>query len=689
MAVVAHARVSCALFPLVNKSGNELVDWVSCAFPEYCSRALAAAEGFQIWEPAFLFPIDSSGWELESDSLLERHQARWKWNAAIGGIYDADDDSIRLQLRIVQAGERSFIKKVLSGRAKKEKIIPLMRQLSGDLILLLDPDNGPAAIKKLPPAAAVSLPAYSTYAAGYGFEMRRRFADAITAYAKARELDGGFVPTRWHMGRLFAQSGDPASGRSYIESAFKLSQNDPLTTAIMADFTLLHDIPGRALKFVDQQRLILEQTALGLTILGRANLMQGEFQRAIAVLTRAVAFGPWNLEADFILGNAYFSSGQFEQATEIFNRLVKFRPDYMRYYSSLGAAYRSAGRLMESVQILENALKLDPENTTTLINLADTYFRLGWYEKAEELLLQAQNMDPELSEIELNLGVVYWHLGRKQESDRIFMLAARQHQQAQFALNNQGNTYFLRGEVDKAIAAYRRADRAGKKNETVLYNIAMACLEARRLKDAVFYLEEVLRLSPGRMDVLVRLADIEAQRRHSEKAEMYYRKILELAPQYETALAGLVGILTAQKRGEEAIEYIESYLESYPNNKRVRFLLGRTYEDMGWYEVAIMKYEELISLFPKEPEAHLGLGRVLYSFITLKNGTEYDKAIYALKTAAQALPADPQPDYLIGNLYQARNMRELAVDSWKSALQKAKDKKLRSRLQSLIANAAR
>jgi cytochrome c-type biogenesis protein CcmH/NrfG len=207
--------------------------------------------------------------------------------------------------------------------------------------------------------------------------------------------------------------------------------------------------------------------------------------------------------------------------------------------------------------------------------------------------------------------------------------------------------------------------------------------------DAVVYLEEVLRLSPGRMDVLVRLADIEAQRRHAEKAEMYYRKILELAPQCETALVGLVGILTAQKRGEEAVEYIETYLESYPNNKRVRFLLARTYEDMGWYEVAIMKYEELVSLFPKEPEAHLGLGRTLYSFITLKNGTDYDKAIYALKAAAQALPADPQPDYLIGNLYQARNMRELAVDSWKSALQKATDKKLRSRLQSLIANAAR
>jgi len=36
----------------------------------------------QVYEPAFLFAADSSGWRMASDSLLAVHQQRWKWDLA-------------------------------------------------------------------------------------------------------------------------------------------------------------------------------------------------------------------------------------------------------------------------------------------------------------------------------------------------------------------------------------------------------------------------------------------------------------------------------------------------------------------------------------------------------------------------------------------------------------------------------
>lgn len=646
-------------------------------------------EGYQVWDPVFLFGIDSSGARLDSDSLLEQHQRRWKWGAAVGGVYEVAGDTVRIQLRIALAQERSMRKQVLNAQGKLISLQSLNAQLLVDLVAMIDSAVDRASIKRLCRPATNDFAAYSTYIAGYGYEMRSRYAEAASAYLRAIELQPSFALALSRLGGLYARSGDYAPGRASLDKALAAAPKDPQIIASMGKFLLDRESPAKALKFISSQQAMLEQTVEGLTLIGRSYVFTGEYQRAIALLMRALAFGPVDLETEFILGNAYFSSGQFEPASGIYNRLVLFRPDYMRYYSSLGAAYRSWGRLMESAQILENALKIDPRNTTILINLAHTYFGLGWYEKAEDLLTQAQTINPEINEILLNLGVIYWHLGKKQEADMIFSREIHEQKNAQLALNNRANSLFLNGQLKKAITMYRRADRLGKKNETVLYNLASACLSAHRLKDALKYFEDLLQLSPARLDVLAKCAEIEVRRKSTGKAEIYYRTIIKLAPQNEGALIGLVEILKQEKQFEEAVDFMEKYLDAYPNNKRIRYLLARTYEIMAWYEVAVMRYEELINFYPNDGEAYLGLGRSLYSCIIYKNGREFDKAVYNLKTASDYLPGNPEPDYLAGQVYQAKNFGDLAIDSWKKALQKTQDKKMRQKIQSLIAGVPR
>jgi tetratricopeptide (TPR) repeat protein len=677
-----------AIFPLVNVSGDRVVEWMGSVVPEYFSRQMRKVPEFQVWEPTFLFAADSSGWTMESDSLLKIHQNRWGWDVACGGRYLFIADTVSIELRIFT---------VKNGRTTKKKV-----QVKGlaSAVRSLCVGAYPSVMSILGYQMAQTLEqlemgqisrngnAYATYAAGYGFEMRGDYSAAITAYRRATEIDPYFSQALCRIGKLYAAGNSIDSAKMFFKLCLDKYPNDPEVIAEIADFYTEYELPEKTVQFITINQSVLNNTAKGMKAIGKSLLVTGEFQRAIAILNRAIARGAEDLETDFVLGRAYLSSGDFIKASEVFNRLVKYQPDCMRYYALLGSAYRSCGRLMESAKILENARKMDPENIAICINLAQTYFSIGWDNNALQLLLRAREKAPEIPEICVNLGVVYWHMGKRSEADSLLSLAEKMGSSMQSVLNNQANTLFLDGDIRSAISKYRKADKVGKKNEKVLMNLANAYFALNKLKQASQFYDEVLRMSPDRLDVLTIQAQIAEKRKKQADAERFYRKIIELSPKNEEAIGRLVEFLIKQKRFKEALDPVESYLNDYPNNKQMLLRLAGLYDAMEWYEVAIMKYQTIVRDFPDAWEGYLGLGKSMYKAIKFKNAQDYDKTIYYLKIACEKNPQDPEPDYIIGTLYlDYKNYRELAIDHWKKALEKSPDKDLRKTLENCIAKA--
>ncbi|MBD3320947.1 MAG: tetratricopeptide repeat protein, partial [Chitinivibrionales bacterium] len=202
-------------------------------------------------------------------------------------------------------------------------------------------------------------------------------------------------------------------------------------------------------------------------------------------------------------------------------------------------------------------------------------------------------------------------------------------------------------------------------------------------------LEELVRISPGRVDSRLMLAELSAGQGKTAKAEEQYRKILETVPHSEQAISGLTRLYRKQERYDEAVNYIESYLSRYPGDKRIRRLLAETYTERGWHEVAAAKYEEMLRDFPNDPEVKLWLGRSLYESISSGKNNDHDRAVYVLKQAAETMPENAEPDYLIGLLYLDKNYRELAVDHLKLALKKADDKRQIAEIRKVLAEVGR
>ena len=686
----SYALTKIAVFPLVNKTQDKSLDWISALVPEYFSRQMPSCAGLQVLSPAFLFPVDSSGWNMDSDSLLKEHWTRWGWDAACGGAYTVASGRIFCELRTLVLHNGVPIKKVVSLDAPLDLAAELCFRLFTQFASVAGYTLTKANYQALRRPVTQNSRAYATYCAGYGFEMRGNVPAALTSYARAVEIDPSFAHALYRMARLSRAAGDIEAARRLFQKAVALSGSSPDITAAAADFYVDHGRPDRALDFVKNNRAVLERTPEGLMALGKSFLFSGELQRAIAMLARGVAAGPADLEPEFALGRAYIAAGEFSEACEVFNRLVKYRPDCTRYYALLGAAYRSSGRLMEANHVLEFCARNNPDDVPVLVNLAQTYIELSWYDKARQLLLHAQDLNPDLPDICVNLGVLAWYTGKPEEANRLFEKAARMGKNIPSAANNEANVLFLSGMKGRALDQYRKADRIGAKNEVVLCNLANACLALGRLDDAASSFEAALALSPARIDVLENLAAIAVKRKKNADAVVYYRKILEQDPRNQDALVKMAELMMAAGQFKEAAEPIDAYLSDMPNEKKILLLQADLYRRMGWYEVAVMKYQVITHDFPGDAEGYLGLGKSMFDLIQFKNSRDFDKTIYVFTTAARLAPGAWEPEYIMGLIYMDyKGSPDLAKEQWRSALSKAKDPDTKKKLNELIERAAK
>jgi tetratricopeptide (TPR) repeat protein len=676
------ARKSIVVFPLRNGTGEIQHEWMRYGVAHRWYSAFTTDKTVKVWNPLFIFSVDSTGWQCHSDSLMSVHQKRWKWDIAVGGVFYRQESTVLCSLTVVLK-ERTGMRKEavavneVSMEACVESLFNWFVKTAG-----IDSGRGEDFSR------GIKTEAYRVFLAGYGYEIHRAFNNAVSSYLFAVELDPSFGLAWSFCGDIYRRNRDIENAQKCFDRAVNVAPENPMVIAVAGNYIVRWESRETIRKFIEKNKQILTATACGMTATGIGYLTLGEYQRSIAILTRAVAFGPGDLEADFALGRAYMEAGDYALAADIFNRLIAFHPDNLSYYSFLSAAYRRAGKLMEASGVLERAYALDSENSSILINLSHTYFLLSWYSKAEQLLLHAQKLNPQLDEIKVNLGIVYWHMGKHEKAHALFEEAAESPKHVQSAYANQANILFLSGEVRRAISLYKKANKLGEKDETVLYNLGQAYYSREKYKDAAACFDELLQMSPGRKDILVQRAIITDELGNDSEAELLYHKILDQYPHTEEILFRLIALLEKNEQYEAAIEHIENYLKEYPRHRKLQYLLADIYRMMEWYEVAIMNFKKYITDFPENPSGYAGLGQTYFESVQAGKSDDYETAIYHLKDASKKNPHDPMPDYMIGLLYlDYLHYADLAVDHFSEAIKRATVAEQRKKIEKALARA--
>lgn len=95
---------------------------------------------------------------------------------------------------------------------------------------------------------------------------------------------------------------------------------------------------------------------------GIAALREGDLDRAIDCLGRAVALDDRDAEARACLGVAYSRKGRHAQAKQVLQAAVELQPQSARYRFNLGAALETAGDAAGAALAYREAFRIDPEH---------------------------------------------------------------------------------------------------------------------------------------------------------------------------------------------------------------------------------------------------------------------------------------------------------------------------------------
>ncbi len=175
-------------------------------------------------------------------------------------------------------------------------------------------------------------------------------------------------------------------------------------------------VPEKALKYLDKA--------------SRAG-SQGNTDRAIRLLEKAIELHPRFHEAHHNLAVHYLNKGLLKEAFEAARRSIEIKPTALAF-RNLGLIHLRGGDFKGAVSHLQTANDLDPSDQQTVQSLGEAYFGLGQYRTALGWLKVARKMG-ENPVLHLAIGHCHLRLGADEQalaSFESFLSAASDHPQS-------------------------------------------------------------------------------------------------------------------------------------------------------------------------------------------------------------------------------------------------------------------
>ena len=253
----------------------------------------------------------------------------------------------------------------------------------------------------------------------------------------------------------------------------------------------------------------------------------GDPQGAIAEFERALALESTNAGAYRGLASTYADLGKPEQADSTYRRAIAMKPDYWGGYNELGLFYFKQGNYAGAVTQFQEVIELTPDNA------------FGY----------------------LNLGAAYWGLERTSDAQKMFERSVEVEPNYR-AYSNLSTLLYMEQRYAEAAAV---CEKALKLNDT-------SYLTWAALGNASFW-------APGQRE-----RALEAYRRAADLAE----KQRALTPRDPRVLSSLAGYYAILGNKERALASVREALEIAPENARIAYFAGHTYEQVGDRDKAIV-----------------------------------------------------------------------------------------------------
>jgi tetratricopeptide (TPR) repeat protein len=274
-------------------------------------------------------------------------------------------------------------------------------------------------------------------------------------------------------------------------------------------------------------------SAVGLAI--SSHWYSGMFVDQTKLWNYAIVENPKAYTAYNNLGAIIIKDGQYEKALAAIDKAIEYYPDYFEAHYNRGLALQHLGRPDEALQEYRKATELSPASTQARLVYAgaleaggDPFNAIHQYEFAAE-------ENPDSAEIHAALGALLIRIGRIPDAAHEFSETVRIDPNSATSHNDLGNALYLMGQREAAIDEYQEALRFNPNLVEAHNNLGGALQEAGQFDEAVKEFDVAVSLAPTDAKLIANLATAVLKAGHRDEAIKLYELALHYDPTNDSA----------------------------------------------------------------------------------------------------------------------------------------------------------
>jgi tetratricopeptide (TPR) repeat protein len=601
------------------------------------------------------------------------------------------------------------------------KVIALTLLLAGfgAVAASAQPPAPPAAAAQAQPSNAIAE-AYNQFLLAQRLQEDNDVAGAIDAYKRASALDPSAAEIVSDLAGLYLRENRGTEAIAAAEQALAIDSDNAQAHRVLGMIyasRVTQGERGNRQREASRDNIALAVRHLEAAIarpvgtpdaniramLSRLYITAGDFDKAIATLAELVKQEPGWQEGASLLVQAYAAAGRSEEAVAFLEQAVDDNP---RLYATLADFYGRQDRWQEAAQTYAQGLEASPRNFdlkvgygSALLNLGgatnammardalvDAVAMRGEDQRALFLLSQAQRLSGDLDDAE---GTARRLIGVNRNSTRGYVALAE-------ALEERQRYQAVIDALAPIVAEFRSNASAAPALRSLLPHLGFAYQQLGKGESAVESFQEALKLSPGDPRLTVELIQaqlaaknytgaldavrsarserpddlifvrLEAQAlRESGRTDQSIAVLQDLvrrqADNPEAHIALAQGYARAN-RGNQAVQVLRDAQSKFPQEGRIIFELGATFDKQKRFADAEAAFRELLA---REPQNALALNYLGY--ILADRGERLDESVSLLQRALQIEPENGSYLDSLGWAYYKVGKLDLAEDNLRRA----------------------
>lgn len=192
------------------------------------------------------------------------------------------------------------------------------------------------------------------------------------------------------------------------------------------------------------------------TELGKAYLMQLNYDSSISNFKRAISQSPYQSIAANNLGTAYLRTGKFQDAIAAYKLAIQINPGFTAAFFNLGCCFIQSQQYDSAVKYLNVTLAMDPNYASANMQLAITYYYMGKGELAIPYIQRTLQADPNNVDALNTLGAVYLKMNKYNECLDVLKKAISINPNYVNAYTNMAHCYYQMKQYQATIDAVNK-----------------------------------------------------------------------------------------------------------------------------------------------------------------------------------------------------------------------------------------